>query len=106
MDAKIRKPIYTRRLVHTVCQVPDPRQELFDACYVYISVKIIGFCSKLILASGKQTTIIMPFNANFSDRQIIKTEYWTKTDIIHNEISFQSGNFIMIYIQGDVDLSI
>ncbi|KAI4462018.1 vacuolar protein sorting-associated protein 13b [Holotrichia oblita] len=92
IDARISRPIYTKRLVHTVCQLPDPPQHMFDACYAQISVKLIGFCSRLVLGNGKQTTIIVPFNATFDTRSIIDPEYWTNAEIIHSEIDIQSDS--------------
>lgn len=82
--------------MHTVCQLPDPPKHMFDACYVDVSVKLIGFCSRLVLGSGKQTIIIVPFNATFNSKSIIDEEYWTNSEIIHNEIQIQSGIILFL----------
>ncbi|KRT82355.1 hypothetical protein AMK59_3734, partial [Oryctes borbonicus] len=92
IDAKISRPIYTKRLIQTVCQLPDPPKHMFDACYANLSVKLIGFCSRLVLASGKQTTIILPFNATFNNKLIIDPEYWTNPETVHDEMEVQSDS--------------
>lgn len=94
VDARIARPIYTKRLVHTVCQLPEPPKHMFDACYAQVSVKLIGFCSRLVLGNGKQTTIVVPFNATFDTRSIIDPEYWTNPETIHSEIDIQSGYYL------------
>ncbi|XP_071057652.1 intermembrane lipid transfer protein VPS13B isoform X2 [Onthophagus taurus] len=89
IDVKVEGPIYTKKLVHTVCQLPDPPRHMFDACYQNLSVKVLNFCSKLILGSNT-TTIITPFNATFRNKNIISPEYWVNPDTPHNEMRIYS----------------
>ncbi|KAK4875062.1 hypothetical protein RN001_011484 [Aquatica leii] len=92
VDAKIQNPMYTRRLVHTVCQLPDSPQHMFDACYSQKSVKIIGLCSRLVTSVKKQTTIVSRCNASYTSKSIIKPQYWLNCDIPHEEITIESEN--------------
>lgn len=84
--------MYTKRLIHTVCQLPDVPKEMFDACHVFRNVKIIGMCSRLILTPKRQTTIITPSSASYTSRNIIKPQYWVNPDTPHEEVIVESGN--------------
>lgn len=96
VDLKITNPMYTKRLVSTTCQLPDPPKKLFDACHVNLNVKILNFCSRLLLDSNKQTTIITPSSASYRCLKIIEPEYWVNPDVPHLEIMFDSGNYLEI----------
>lgn len=95
IDAKFEYPMYVKRLVYTVCKLPDPPKSMFAACYITRNVKVIGLSSKLITSVKKQITIITPSSASFIYKSILKPQYWTDPDIPHNEWIFESGNYII-----------
>ena len=40
LDARIMKPMYPRRLIITMCQLPAPPQHMFHACHFHMNVKV------------------------------------------------------------------
>lgn len=96
VDMKMYGPMYTNRLVYTTCQLPNPPSHMFQACFSSLSVKVIGFCSRLVLSSRRHTTIITPCGASYNQRNILKPQYWKNPDIAHEEITFESGTLIVI----------
>lgn len=96
IDVRISNPMYLNRLIETTCQLPTPPKAMYEACHSDINVKVIGFCSRLILDMNCQTTVITPSNASFSLKSIIKPDYWVNPDIPHVEMTFESGNYTVI----------
>lgn len=91
IDVRIVNPMYTKRLVQTTCQLPQPPEHMFAACHFEKNVKILGFCSKLILENAKHTTILMPCSVSYFNKKIVMPQYWVNSDISHSEVSFESG---------------
>ncbi|KAF5296670.1 hypothetical protein FQR65_LT10210 [Abscondita terminalis] len=89
IDAKIEYPMYTQRLVQTVCQLPESPQHMFNACYSTKNIKVIGLCSRLITSVKKQTTLLPRCNASCSTKNIQKPQYWINCDIPHEEITVE-----------------
>lgn len=83
-------PMYVNRVVHTTCQLPDPPQKMFNACFSWLNVKVVSLCSRLILGPERHTTILTPSNISYSCKSILKPLYWTNPDIPHVEMTFES----------------
>lgn len=90
IDIRISQPIYTKRLVQTTCQLPDPPKAMFDACHFDLNIKVLNMCSRLILDSNRQTTIITPCSALFHTRKIILPQYWIHPDIPHLQMTLET----------------
>ncbi|XP_074031826.1 vacuolar protein sorting 13B isoform X2 [Leptinotarsa decemlineata] len=95
LDISINYPMYVNRLVHTTCQLPDPPKQLFDACFSKQDIKILGVCSRLVLNSQRHTTILTPSSMSYSNRSILKPQYWTNPDIPHDETTFESESITL-----------
>lgn len=92
-EISTQDPMYVNRLVHTTCQLPQPPEHMFDACYSKANVNIVGLSSHLLLKENNQTTIIVPFNVSYNKKSILKPQYWIKPDVIHEELSLDTGRF-------------
>lgn len=83
--------MYIKRLVETTCQLPEPPEHMFAACHYEKNVKILGFCSKLILDNIKHTTILIPCSVSYFSKKIVMPQYWVNSDTSHSEVTFESG---------------
>ncbi|KAK9889545.1 hypothetical protein WA026_006900 [Henosepilachna vigintioctopunctata] len=95
LDLMYVTPFYVNRLVYTTCQLPDPPKALFDACYKKLELKVLGLTSRIILNPKCHTTILVPFNASFMTRQILKPQYWSNPDVSHYEVTVESENLTL-----------
>ncbi|XP_056633940.1 intermembrane lipid transfer protein VPS13B isoform X1 [Diorhabda sublineata] len=95
LDISLTYPMYVNRLVHTTCQLPDPPIQLFEACYNRNNIKIVGLCSRLIITSNNQTTILTPSSFSYTTKSINKSQYWTNPDIAHEETTFESESITL-----------
>ncbi|XP_044753199.1 vacuolar protein sorting-associated protein 13B isoform X2 [Coccinella septempunctata] len=95
LDLLYITPFYVNRLVYTTCQLPDPPKGLFDACFKKFELKVLGLTSRLVVSSHCQTTILLPFNASFMTRQILKPQYWTDPNVTHFELTIESENLTL-----------
>ncbi|XP_008197902.1 intermembrane lipid transfer protein VPS13B isoform X1 [Tribolium castaneum] len=86
----LSNPMYVNRLVHTTCQLPEPPQKMFEACFTKLDVNIVGLCSRLVLKQNNYTTLVVPFNLSYQSRSILSPQYWINSDVMHSEINFQS----------------
>lgn len=93
IDIKFVIPIYPKRLVYTTCQLPDPPEQMFNACYNHVDVAITGFSSQMVFNSSKRTTILLPFNIRCVYKSIIFPKYWINPEIIHEEVLFDVGKY-------------
>lgn len=91
IDVRITNPMYPNRLIQVASQLADLPKVVMDKCYYDISVKILNFCSRLILDNNKMTTIIIPSSASFQTKSIHIPEYWTNPDTPHNVVILESG---------------
>ncbi|XP_017781523.1 PREDICTED: vacuolar protein sorting-associated protein 13B [Nicrophorus vespilloides] len=89
IDLRISNPMYIKRLLRTTCQLPEPPQQMFDACHTDLTLKISAFSSRLIV-SNMQFTIMTPSYASFQSRTILMPQYWINPDIPHQQFSFES----------------
>ncbi|CAH0555543.1 unnamed protein product [Brassicogethes aeneus] len=90
LDISVQTPMYVNRLVHTTCQLPDPPKQLFEACYHKQTIKILGLCSRLMVNQQKHTTILTPCSASYTLKSMLKPQYWTNSNIPHQERVFES----------------
>ncbi|KAL1506203.1 hypothetical protein ABEB36_005605 [Hypothenemus hampei] len=95
IDITQHSPLYENRLVHTTCQLPNPPEKLFVACFVTTSVKIVGLLSRLVTNSSCQSIMLTPSSVSFSLREILKPQYWVDPNIVHDEIVFESENLTL-----------
>lgn len=87
--------MYINRLIHTTCQLPEPPEKMFAACFSTVDINIIGLCSRLILKQNNSTNLIIPFNVSCQRKSIISPQYWVKSDIAHLQTTFQLGCIIV-----------
>ncbi|XP_076265664.1 vacuolar protein sorting 13B isoform X3 [Rhynchophorus ferrugineus] len=90
IDMSAQYPMYVNRLVHTTCQLPEPPEKLFNACYTKRSIKIVGLLSRLVINPMCQSIILTPSSMSYSVKTILKPQYWTNFNITHNEVVFES----------------
>lgn len=84
-------PMYINRLIHTTCQLPEPPEKMFEACFSKFDINLVGLCSRLVLKQNNSTTLIVPFNLSYQSKSILSPQYWINPDVMHSEINFQSG---------------
>ncbi|XP_050295994.1 intermembrane lipid transfer protein VPS13B [Anthonomus grandis grandis] len=90
IDISQTYPMYVNRLVHTTCQLPEPPQKLFDACFVKKSVKVVGLLSRLVTNPVCQSIILAPSSISYGAKTILSPQYWTNSDIPHEDVVFES----------------
>jgi vacuolar protein sorting-associated protein 13B len=91
IEISMFNPMYVNRLVHTTCQLPEPPQKMFEACFTKLDVNVVGFSSRLILKQNNYTTLIVPFNLSYQSKSILSPQYWVNADVMHSEVNFHSG---------------
>lgn len=87
----MQQPLCKIEHIQTICNLPDIPENIMDRCYSKKSVKVLGFCSRLILASNRQITVITPSSLSCTQKVIVKPQVWSNPDVVQEEISFNSG---------------
>ncbi|XP_060527776.1 intermembrane lipid transfer protein VPS13B isoform X2 [Cylas formicarius] len=93
IDVSMRYPMYSNRLVHVTCQLPEPPDRLFRNCYTVQNFKIVGLLARLFVTPSCHSIILAPSSMSYVVRRILKPQYWTKADIPHSEVTFESESF-------------
>lgn len=88
------KPFYENRLVHTVCQLPNPNTKLLDNCYVKCSASCFQLNISLCMSNVKQLNMSV-FSATIATKMLLKPDFWQVTS---PEKTFVTGTVDQIQI--------
>uniref|UniRef100_A0A6B2EK58 Putative vacuolar protein n=1 Tax=Phlebotomus kandelakii TaxID=1109342 RepID=A0A6B2EK58_9DIPT len=96
VEAKAIAPMYPNRLVHTTCQLPDPPEKLFSACYMKIDADVEKI--EVIVQRREARVKIMEVpEMKISYSQLLLPDLWEKDEIFQSVAEVSVRRLKMVF---------